>query len=325
MVARGKHLPRSGAIAGGVAMRKIAFLVTILALSFVVGCVKPGGSVTVRGNVVVSGGVISVPVADAVVRLAGQEVPTDSSGAFLFPMVPKGSHVLEVRSVHPAGLGAKGADLDGALIYTQVLQVGSRDLSIPITVSPIGTVLRFGDSSWQLAFYATPPEGAQITEALLIPPAPREPQVMTPHRLLRWHVWWNITSPEPGLYTYRVTLDNGNTEEFGVQIDENIFLEIQFPVPLTPLHDETIYTLNPTLTFALPGNVDAVYIHLRAVNEEKGSFYPVPQGATSFTIPSGRLSSGTTYLWAVHTVDKARVLPWTEAISTTYWFTVGNI
>ncbi|MBC7077177.1 MAG: hypothetical protein H5T92_02535 [Synergistales bacterium] len=193
------------------------------------------------------------------------------------------------------------------------------DTVLNITVTPLAGVLRLR-STWQLAFYASPPVDKSIVQGWVRTPN-GEVHQMTQHFGKQWHFWWNVDVPEPGTYVECVTLSDGTTETVEVDITEETFTGIVLPEQIAPEDGAELDTTTPYLEYSVPDSAERVYVRIRDTftNEET---WLRDCDRNGVQVPQGILAPGGHHVWMVHTVNRPAVLPWIESLSRERSFTV---
>ena len=201
------------------------------------------------------------------------------------------------------------------------------DNIVNISVKPMATVLKYDTFKWQLAFYATPPFGKNITRGIITDPNWTTYE-MEPHFVPQWHKWWNINEPLPGSYQYEIFLDDNSKEIFTIFIADEDF-DITLPTLNDPINDSLISTTTPTFQYTLPVSTTAAFIRLEEKVEEgtppKWKEHPwiLVDDFSEYTINSGILHKGKEYRWALQSIHKTNPLSWTEAKTLYEYFSVA--
>lgn len=307
---------------------------SLFMLLMLAGCIgqtaKPTTS-AVRGVVTVAKGAASSPAGGVVVSLAGRSAVTSSQGAFRITGIAPGTYRAEVSvpgsSTALSGVSIKGESASSVRVWSGMVNVSSGgDTILDITVTPLAEVLRFGwgtdGSTWQLAFYASPPVDKSIVQGSVTTPN-GEVHQMTQHFGKQWHCWWNVDVPEPGTYVECVTLSDGTTETVEVDITEETFTGIVLPEQIAPEDGAELDTTTPYLEYSVPDSAERVYVRIMDMHADTDKETWLRDcDRNGVQVPKGVLAPGGLYMWRVHTVNRPAVLPWIEALSTGRYFTV---
>lgn len=295
-------------------MRRICLLLVFAVVCIILsGCIGGFKSGSLTGQVFVTKGRHSDSLEGAVVSVAGKTATTGPSGTFDISDLSTGIQEVNVYS----GESDPSCDKD-VLLWSRKLNIGSGTNTVSIDVAPIVIVLRH-IGGWQIAFYFSPPSDLEIVNPSYIETPSGNIKYMSPHFLPQWHVWWNMFSPEAGDYTAVVNYNDGTSNEYRVNISQDIFDNLNLPTLLSPADGATVSS-TPTISYQYSGVATDAYVRIKdnISGEEKW----ISMGSsTVFQIPPGVLESGRTYLWAIQTVNHAGPI-WTESKSEYYTFTV---
>lgn len=298
----------------------------------IAGCIGQTPSPTtrvVRGVVTVAKGAESGPAGGVVVSLAGRSAVTSSQGAFQITGIAPGTYRAEVSvpssSSALSSVSIKAGSASSVRVWSGMVNVSSSgDTVLNITVNPFAIVLRLGwgadRSTWQLAFYASPPVDKSIVQGSVTTPN-GEVHQMTQHFGKQWHCWWNVDIPEPGTYVESVTLSDGTTETVEVDITEETFTGIVLPGQIAPEDGAELDTTTPYLEYSVPDSAERVYVRIRDTFTNKETWLR-DCDRNGVQVPQGILAPGGHYTWKVHTVNRPAVLPWIESLSGERSFTV---
>ena len=102
--------------------------------------------------------------------------------------------------------------------------------------------------------------------------------------------------------TFQIKYSDGSSETIWETID-GVFTET--PTLLSPPDGSTINTLTPTFEWRNLSTSGLIYsVQIDDTSHDRVfSLYDLPDGTTSYTIPSGYLDRGTTYYWLVSAND----------------------
>ena len=315
-------------------MKKIFIFLNIFFLIIILAAcgnnISEYASISGTTEVVKSG--YSIPLKNAIVSIDNNQTKTSENGSFNISGLQKGEAVVnvyidsyeqEVNSTQ-SYISPQQVEDSQILVWSNKINLDSGDNLIDISVSPLGEVLRYAQSGWQLAFYANPPLGKNIVKGTITAPNGVKYD-MEPHFEPQWHKWLPVDKPLPGPFKYEIELDDGSQQIFTVYISEDDF-DISFPDLNYPINYIELNTTTPTFQYYFSSEAAKAYLRIEekiSANEwEPKDWIPVDNNL-EHTIESGILEKGKNYRWTIQPVFKSKVFPWTEAKAPYEYFSIA--
>lgn len=278
---------------------------------------------SVSGIVKVVKGDYESPLNDTVISINNKQTKTSENGGYSISNLKEGEAIInlfidsegkglnsDTKILTQSHTNSQQKENSQILIWSKKINLDSGDNLVNIDVSPLGEVLRFDQSKWQLAFYASPPREKESIKGLIIDPNGKEYD-MKPHFGSQWHKYWNITEPIPGYFKYKIDLDDGSQRTFKVYISEDDF-NITFPDLYYPINCNELNTTTPTFKYSFSPTAEKAYLRIEekiSKNEWNSKNWILVDNNSEYTIESGILKKGKSYRWTIQPVIKAKVFP----------------